>query len=159
MIATSQDLLQIWCEIYQEAIQLCEAIEALPDQCECGDAVAHLEGRCRCCGRDKPVHGHGENCNAVLTRLRADLTIFCQDYAAISVPLSTGLGPERIELRRGIFLAATDLDQIVKAVKRLDEAVVGFRRTCDLSELRGLKHHTAELREHLNQVQIKLEGK
>lgn len=159
MIATTQDLLQLWCEIYQEAIHLCEAIEALPDQCECGDAEAHLEGRCRCCGKDKPAHGHGENCSAILTRLRADLSIFCQDFAAISVPMAAGVGPERLELRRGIFLAAGDLQQIVKGVERVNDAVVGFRRTCDLSELRGLKRHGSELREHLNQVQIKLEGK
>jgi hypothetical protein len=159
MIATAQDLLPVWCEIYQEAVQLCEAIERLPDQCECGDAEAHLEGRCRCCGKDKAAHGHGENCRAILTRLRADLSMFCQDFAAISVPLATGVGPERRELRRGIFLAASDLQQIVKGVNRVNEAVPGFRRTCDLAELRGLKRHSAELREHLNNVQLKLEGK
>src|SRR3990172_5507483 len=106
MIATTQDLLQLWCEIYQEAIRLCDAIERLPDQCECGDAAAHLEGRCRCCGKDQPAHGHGENCSAILTRLRADVSIFCQDFAAIARPMGTAAAPDRLELRRGIFLAA-----------------------------------------------------
>lgn len=159
MIAATQDFLKVWLEIYQEAIQLCEVIEQLPEQCECGDAEAHLEGRCPCCSKDHAQHGHGENCSAILTRLRADLSLFCQDFAAVSAPMSAGVGTERLELRRGIFLAASDLQQIVKGITRLNEAVVGFRRTCDLAELRGLKRHSADLRGHLNQVQIKLAGR
>ena len=64
-----------------------------------------------------------------------------------------------LELRRGIFLAASDLQQIVKGVERVSDAVVGFRRTCDISELRGLKCYSAELRDHLNQVTLVLDVK
>ena len=63
------------------------------------------------------------------------------------------------ELRRGIFLAAADLQQIMKTVERVSEAVAGFRRTCDLTELRGVKSHTAKLRAHLQIVKNKMDGK
>ncbi|MCI0443998.1 hypothetical protein L0152_12395 [bacterium] len=158
MNSTSPDLSELWSEIYQEAIQLCDSIERLPDQCECGDADAHLEGRCRCCNQNEPAHGHGENCNTILERLRVDLSMFCRDFSTIASPIESAIGTEYIQLRRGIFLAAADLQQIVKTVERVSEAVAGFRRTCDLTELRGIKRHTAELRAHLQIVKNKMDG-
>lgn len=159
MSSTSPDFSELWSDIYQEAIQLCDSIELLPDQCACGDADAHLEGRCRCCGQNEPVHGHGENCNTILERLRADLSMLCGDFSIIATPIGTALGPQYIELRRGIYLAAADLHQILKSVEQVSEAIAGFRRTCDLTELRGAKHHTAELRTHLQIVKNKIDEK
>ena len=43
-------LLQLWQNIGKEASDLATAVEPLPDACECGDADAHLGGRCACCG-------------------------------------------------------------------------------------------------------------
>ncbi|MCI0606504.1 hypothetical protein L0156_26265 [bacterium] len=76
------NFLDLWLEIYQEAIQLCDAINKLPDHCECGDADAHLEGRCPCCREHTSSTGdyaHTEDCTVLLTRLRADLTILCHE--------------------------------------------------------------------------------
>ena len=159
MSSTSSDLSELWTEIYHEAIQLCESIERLPDQCECADADAHLEGRCRCCSHNEPVHGHGENCKTILERLRADLSMLCADFSIITTPIGTALGSQYIQLRRGIYLAAADLQQILRSVEQVSEAVAGFRRTCDLSELRGAKRHTAELRTHLQMVKSKIDEK
>jgi|SRR3990172_1181622 len=160
MIATTQDLLQIWCEIYQEAIQFCEAIERLPEQCECGDAEAHLEGRCPCCRNHTEQagsHGHAESCTVLLTRLRADLNILCNDFTLLATPIGqAAVGAKCLELRRGIFLAAEDLHKIVKAVDLVHNEVAGFRHTCDLSELRILKRYCAELRDHFNHMNLSL---
>ncbi len=157
---TTMNLLQLWLEIYQEAIQLCDAIDKLPDHCECGDADAHLEGRCPCCREHRQsteIHAHAEDCTVLLTRLRADLAILCQDFAQLATPIgAAAIGMKCLELRRGIFLAADDLGTISKAVGRIQEEVVGFRRTCDLSELRGIKHRAADLREHFNRLNLNL---
>ncbi len=153
---TSMNFLQFWIEIYQEAIHLCDAIDSLPDHCECGDADAHLEGRCPCCREHKQsgeVLAHAENCTDLLTRLRADLAMLCQDFAQLATPIGTAaIGMKCLDLRRGIYLAAEDLHRIAKAVDRLQEEVMGFRRSCDLAELRGIKHRAPELREHFNQL-------
>ncbi|MBI4455537.1 MAG: hypothetical protein HY644_06520 [Acidobacteria bacterium] len=157
------DLLEQWQSIYREAIQLAEAVERLPEACECGDADAHLEGRCRCCASHEPTgehHGSGENCSAILARLRADVTMFSHDFSTMLSLCSESIPPtQRVELRRGIFLAAGDLEQIVDAFRGLNSAVVGFRRNCALTEMRRLKHQCAQLREHCERVNMELAAK
>jgi hypothetical protein len=157
---TTMNFLQLWQEIYQEAIHLCDAIDSLPDHCECRDAVAHLEGRCPCCRQRKQsneVRAQAENCTDLLTRLRADMAMLCQDFAQLATPIGTAaIGMKCLQLRRGVFMASEDLHRISKAVDRLQEEVVGFRRTCDLAELRGMKQGGTELREHFNQLNLSL---
>jgi hypothetical protein len=51
-----------------------------------------------------------------------------------------------LEIRRGVFLAAKDLERIGLELERVGEAVLGFRRSCTVSELRRAKRHAAELR-------------
>lgn len=58
---TTTDLLELWLEIYGEAVELCDVIDELPDHCERRDADAHLEGRCPCCRKHQQQtesHGH-----------------------------------------------------------------------------------------------------
>ena len=157
---TIMNFLQFWLEIYQEAIHLCDAIDGIPDHCECGDAVAHLEGRCPCCREHKhsgEVLAHAQNCTDLLTRLRADVAMLCQDFGQLATPIgNAAIGMKCLELRRGVFMVAEDLHKIAKAVDRLQEEVVGFRRTCDLAELRGIKQRAIELREHFNQLNVSL---
>jgi len=156
------ELLQRWRNVFQEVIQLSKEIESLPDECECADADAHLEGRCRCCGgheRTSASHGHVETCTTLLTRLRAHVSILCEDFARVANPIKAGAsGAESFEMRRGIFLTANDLQRIAQAVERVGEAVVGFRRTCAVSEMQSVKRRCAELREHCEQLNAALEG-
>lgn len=158
----SMELLLQWHKVFQEAVQLSEEIQSLPDECECGDADAHLEGRCRCCsapGRASADRGHTEPCTVLLTRLRADLMILWEDFVAVAGPIKAGSSEaQRLELRRGIFLTANDIQRIAEAVEHVGEAVIGFRRTCAVSEMRGLKRHCAELRAHCEQLNAQLEG-
>ena len=154
------DLLQQWRNIYQEAIHLAEEVEGLPDECPCGDADAHLEGRCLCCERHERKsgpHAHHENCVAVLARMRADLAMLCEDFMGIAGPMkAVALDAQKLELRRDIFLTANDLQQIAQALERMGEAFVGFRQSCALTEMRSVKRSSAELREHCHQLNIAL---
>lgn len=159
-MANERTFLTIWNSIYSEALQLFLSIHALPDECKCKDADMHLEGRCPCClDRKQPQETsiHTENCSALLNRLRADLTMLCQDFTQIATTVeNTAVGVECIELRRGVFLAANDLHKIAKTVDRLQEAVAGFRRTCDLMELRGMKHRAGEMKHHFDELNVRL---
>lgn len=155
-------LLQQWQNVFREVIQLSKEIESVPDECRCGDAEAHLEGRRSCCGaheRTNTPGGYAENCIALLARLRADVSILCEDFARVAGPIKVGASQAgHLELRRGVFLTANDLQQVAEAVEHLGEAVVGFRRTCAVSEMRGLKHRCAELRAHCERLDAALEG-
>ena len=154
------DLLQLWQNIGQEASDLATAVERLPDECECGDADAHLEGRCACCGG----HTHGrrppadsQDCVVTISRLRADLTALGQDLSVAGPALGvSALENQRLELRRGIFLAAADLEAILESFKRLTESVAGFRRDCTITRMRAVKRRCIELRDHCQRVNAEL---
>lgn len=156
------DLLQLWQNVYREAGQLAEAVERLPDECACGDAGAHLEGRCRCCDIQGRAGGHpggGENCETMLARLRANLTMLTEDFAVAGPPLEvSALEKQRYELRRDVFLAASDLQQVLEAFKRASESLAGFRRDCAVSRMRAVKRHCAELRDDCERVNAQLLG-
>lgn len=161
MSASQVNLLSLWRSVSWEAARLSEAVERLPDACECGDPEAHLEGRCRCCGGHEPAtirQGSGENCVAILARLRADIMVLDKDFTALAGPLeAAALTMRSVELRRGVFLAANDLQRVFEAFQRVDHSVIGFRRTCATSELRGVKRHCAELREQCERINAELE--
>jgi hypothetical protein len=82
-----------------------------------------------------------------------------EDFAVAGPPLeASALEKQRLELRRGVFLAATDLQQILEAFKRVTESVAGFRRDCALSQMRIVKSRCAELRDHCERVNAELVG-
>jgi hypothetical protein len=155
------DLTQLWQSISEETIELAAAVERLADKCECGDADAHLEGRCQCCSAHGQAGGRpasGVNCNELLARLQADLSMLSEDLALAGPPTeAAALEKQRYEVRRGVFLAASDLQQTVEAFKKVSESVAGFRIDCTVSRMRAIKRHSAELREHCAQVNTELQ--
>lgn len=155
------DLLQLWRTVYQEAVQLAEVVEQLPDECECGDADAHLAGRCPCCGLPDRRGDHArprKDCQEMLARLRADLMMLTQDLSAAGPLLeAAALERQRFELRREVFLAASGLHRIVESFGRARDAVAGFRHECTVSRMQAVKRACAELREHCERVNAELE--
>lgn len=156
------DFLSLWQSVRSGATQLLQAVDLLPDECECGDAGAHLEGRCSCCGGHKQVRraeGTGVNCAAILDRLRADIATLAKDFSSLAGPLEmAAMARQRVELRRGVFLAASDLERISAAFERVDHAVMGFRRTCAVAELRRVKLRSTEFRDQCERINADLEG-
>jgi hypothetical protein len=161
MSAMRVDFLRMWHGVCAEAVALADAVERLPDQCECGDADAHLGGRCRCCDGHSQAEGGrgGENCTAILERLRADLTLLASDFELTAGPLeAAALASQNVELRHGVVLAAGDLRRVSEAFSRVSEAVAGFRRDCTVAGMRRVKRHCAELRKHCERVNAELFG-
>lgn len=157
------DLLSLWRTVCSEAAQLSDAVALLPDECECGDADAdaHFERRCGCCGGHKQAsehNGSGEKCPAILDRLRADIAALVKDFSSLAGPLElAAMAKQSVELRRGVFLTGSDLQQICEAFEQVDHAVMGFRRTCAVPELRRVKRRCAELRERCERISEFLE--
>lgn len=154
------DPLQQWQDVCEEVIEFSGSLERLPEECECGDAESHLGGRCRCC------HGHasgsrhgpgGEACGERIARLRADLALLCEDFKRAAGAVQKE-APAHGEVRRGVLLAAGDLERIIAALDLVGEAVVGFHKTCSVSEMSRLKSRCAALREHCEQIQRALQG-
>jgi hypothetical protein len=153
------DLLQLWQNICVEARNLAAGIEQLPDHCESGDADAHLSGRCSHCGKHMPAGNAagGLDCLEILSRLRADLAMLNQDMSTAVPALNiAATESKRMELRRGVFLAAGDLAEINEAYERISDAVAGFRRECTISRLRAVKRHCIEFRDRCERVNAEL---
>ena len=152
-------LLKLWQNIHQEASNLATAIEQLPDECECGDADAHLGGRCPCCRGHAPGGNPPEapDCLSIITRLRADVTALGQDLSIAGPPLgASALEGQQPELRRGLFLAAGELEAIREAFQRVTESVAGFRQECTISRMRAVKRRCVEFRAHCDRVNAEL---
>lgn len=155
------DLLQLWQNICVEARNLAAEIEQLPDHCESGDPDAHLSGRCSHCGEHmSAANAAGSlDCLEILSRLRADLAMLNQDMStavpALNIAATEG---KRIELRRGVFLAAGDLASLNEAYEQISDSVVGFRRECTVSRLRSVKRHCVEFRDRCERVNAQLTG-
>ena len=64
-------LLGGWHDILDDIRALCTSLNALPDQCACGDGVSHLAGSCICCtaphANRVPICN---DCGALLATLR-----------------------------------------------------------------------------------------
>jgi hypothetical protein len=69
-----------------------------------------------------------------------------------------GFDEQRYGLRRDVFLAASDLQQVLEAFKRASESLVGFRRDCAVSRMRAVKRHCAELCDDCDRVNAELLG-
>ena len=156
------DLMQQWQNVYKEAISLVEEIENLPDECPCGDADAHLNRRCLCCGNHSQANqpqDHSRRCTDLLVCLRADLALLCEDFMRVADPMKAVAFQTRwAALRRDVLFTADDLQKIAGALERVDHAVVGFRRSCAISEMRSLKRACAELRMHCEALNRELAG-
>ncbi|MCI0567368.1 MAG: hypothetical protein L0Z52_04140 [Acidobacteria bacterium] len=149
-----------WQEVSEEVGRLCDALEKVPEACECGDAESHLEGGCRCC------HGHASagtispgrpHCGERIEQLRADLALLCEDFKRAAGPFhKEATGEGRGQLRRELLLVAGDLSRMMAALEDLDRAVVGFQRTCSLSDMKGVKRHAAALLVHCRKVDAEL---
>ena len=143
------DLLSLWWSIGWEAMELCDTVERLPNVCACGDPEAHLEGRCRCCNGHKPIEegpAREENCGAIIARLRTDITILFKAFESAPGPVAgLDLLNSNLELRRGIFLAANDLQEVLEAFTQITESVAEFRMNCSVTQMQRIKRYCVEL--------------
>lgn len=150
MMSTLQiDLLSAWRKVSAGASQLFEAVDRLPEECQCANGDDHFDQNCECCGGHERKAGHSrsdENCSAILSRLRADTALLAKDFSALAGPLElAAFATQSVELRRGVILTAVDLERVVQAFERLDHAVMGFRRNCTATDLKRIKSRCFEL--------------
>lgn len=155
------DILGKWRDVYEEAVRLCQSMEHVPEECPCGDADAHLAGRCACCGghaQKHQEHPTGQSCKGLLASLRAEVVLFCEDFKRTAGPLEEAARDEvRPELRRDIFLTAADLEQLLATLDEANETVAGFLRTCTVSDLKRVKRHSVSLRAHCERLNSRLQ--
>ena len=134
-------LLGGWRDILDDVRDLCQHLNALPDQCTCGDGVSHLSGACVCCraphaGRI-PVCA---DCGTMLSKLRPRIVTLTTDtmrfFPMVRVLLeSQNLAPVRAEGER----VQHDIVAVMRIFDRLVIEAGEFQTGCRASHLRILK--------------------
>lgn len=156
------DLLSAWRHVSAGASQLYEAVNRIPEECQCENGDEHFDRRCECCGgheRAAEIVGNRENCSVILSRLRADTALLAKDFSTLADPLDhVAFATQSVELRRGVVLTAIDLEKILQEFARLDHAAMGFRRTCAARDLKRVKVRCAEMRDHCERISSLLEN-
>lgn len=152
-------LLGGWRHILDDIRELCQNLNALPDQCTCGDGVSHLSGACLCCSA--PHAGRipiCADCGTLLSHLRpriVDLTVdTMRFYPVVRILLqSPELAPARAEGGR--------VEQHIAAVMRTFDRLVAeageFQDGCRASHLRVLKNTANALLRESDQLGDRLE--
>lgn len=155
-------LLQRWQTIHDEAVQLADIVQQLPETCACGDAEAHLQGRCLDDHRRGQSGTHPDaagNCSDALARLHSDLFLFNHDVSVMLSLCDRRLWPsQRLELTRGLFVTASDVLQVINTFHQLSAAVVRLHHHWTAGEMQCLKRHAAELRDRCERLNAELFG-
>lgn len=158
-------ILNRWRAILDNVRHLCRSLNAMPDECACGDGRSHLVGSCRCCDPHR-AHSdripHCENCDALLAALRpviADLTVETYQFFP-DVLEFLGLRPQRAKRatrdarEQHIAVVARQdaaigverrLASVIRTLDRLILASEEFRTGCRLSHLQALKAAARDL--------------
>ncbi len=130
-------------DIYFDAENLHQELDRIPPQCDCGDADAHLSGKCCCSTSERP---QSEGCISHLERLRGKIEWFREDRRRGGKGFRPGRLSNGAEGRLSLVINLIDnlslsLDQI-KA--DLDE----FRTNCAHNALERIKKRGSELARH-----------
>ncbi|OFW40015.1 MAG: hypothetical protein A3J29_07685 [Acidobacteria bacterium RIFCSPLOWO2_12_FULL_67_14b] len=153
-------LLGGWRDILDDIRDLCRNLNALPDQCECGDGASHLNGACVCCSA--PHAGRipiCADCGTLLARLRPRIVTLAVDtmrfFPVVRILLqSPELGPARA--------AGEHVEHHIAAVMRMFDRLVleagEFQEGCRASHLRVLKDTAAALLMESDRLGTRLEN-
>lgn len=140
-------LLGGWRDILDDMRDLSVSLTALPDECACGDGVAHLKGTCICCRA--PHAGRipiCADCATLLAQLRPRMVTLTVDtmrfFPMVRTLLrSPALAPARAE--------GEHVEHRIAAVMRMFDRLVleagEFQDGCRASHLRVLKDTAAAL--------------
>ena len=134
-------LLGGWRDILDDLRVLCKSLDALPDDCACGDGVSHLNGSCICCNAPHdnriPICA---DCSALLGTLRPLIDTLTVDtirfFPVVEILLgSPELGPVRAEGQN----VEHHIAAVTNMFRRLALEAGEFQDGCRASHLRVLK--------------------
>ncbi len=134
-------LLGGWRDILDDIRALCTSLNALPDDCACGDGVSHLNGSCICCTAPHenriPICA---DCGALLATLRPRIDTLTVDtmrfFPVVEILLhSAELAPAQAEGKH----VEHHIAAIMRTFDRLALEAGEFRAGCRASHLRVLK--------------------
>jgi len=142
-------------DVYYDAAALRDALTAIPDACDCGDAVAHLAGRC-CCYASRQSSSLGERerecrgCIAQLERLRRSIEEVSRDRH--DAMRSVRPGDFSTTAQAKLLRVDNAIRKLELTLAKIDRSVETYRSTCAHEALLELKGYHVELGRRIDEL-------
>lgn len=134
-------------DIYFDAEKLRVELDRIPPQCDCGDADAHLSGKCCCSTSERP---QSKGCLSHLERLRGKIEWFREDLHREGREFRPERLPDGVEGR--LSLVINLIDNLSLSLKHLEADINEFRSSCAHSALDRMKRKSDELAGYLEEL-------
>ena len=126
-------------DVYFDAVRLSEELGTIPEACECGDALAHLRGDCRCGGTANSAAGRrpsDRGCLAHLDRLHTGVAWLREDLRRGL----RGVSPADLAGRPAarLFAVQAAVDRLAAALEAAETTIVGLAPRCPHGALTNL---------------------
>ena len=148
-------LLGGWRDILDDVRQLCRCLAAMPEECRCGNATAHVAGSCACCqAADVAGAVSCDDCTARLgvsgahiDGLVADTMRFFPAFTHILV------GTHAPDVQSAADEVQHEIGALVRTFERLTVTAEAYLTGCRASHLPTLKLAAKDLHAHAEQLE------
>ena len=135
-------LLGGWRDLLDDIRDLCRNLNALPDQCACGDGDAHLSGTCVCCSSSSRGRiANCADCRMQVAQLRPRVVTLTADamrfFPVVRILLQQS--PPGAPARREGANVERHIASVIRTFDRLVIKAGEFQDGCRASHLRVLK--------------------
>ena len=153
--APQRRLLGGWRDILDDVRELSRSVGEMPDECRCGDAMAHLAGACACCrGVESPTTASCHDCDALMAACAVRIDALVVDtlrfFPAFARILVHGHSPEAQSAADEV---QHEIGALVRTFERLNVAAEAFRTGCRASHAPTLKLAARDLHAHAEQLE------
>ncbi|HLG54303.1 MAG TPA: hypothetical protein VI485_03165 [Vicinamibacterales bacterium] len=148
-------LLGGWRDILDDVRHLSRCLAAMPDECRCGDATAHVGGSCACCqAADRAVTVSCDDCTALLATSGAKVDALVVDTLRF-FPAFTHIlvGTHPPDVQSAADEVQHEIGALVRTFQRICVAAEAFSTGCRASHLPILKQGANDLHAHAEHLE------
>lgn len=144
-------LLGGWRDVLDDIRTLCNSLDELPDECQCGHGATHLKGTCPCCHHVaiERVPDCGD-CEEQLRRLRRAIDLLTVDTFRFFPIVRDLLTRASADLQRRGGDIEHHIANLIRTFADLVVAAERFKTDCRASHLKVLKELAQTLRKEAN---------
>lgn len=140
-------------DVYFDAMQLWETLEAIPPECDCWDAEAHLAGQCCCVSAASGATGSEgalqQGCFARLESLNKNIEVLREDLHRERQQLRP---EETAEVQRPVLLIENLVRNLDSTVELIEDRLKQFQATCAHADLQRVKESSGDLQARITKL-------
>lgn len=144
-------LLGGWRDILDDVRELSQCLAAMPEDCRCGDATAHVSGSCACC---QAARVSCDDCTERLAVSRAHIDALVTDTLRFFPAFTQILvGTYPLDAQNAADEVQHDIGALVRTFERLAVATEAFSTGCRMTHAAIVKQAARDLHAHAEQLE------